>query len=108
MHRFHQLVQRGHSCARVYSLLWIVAVSLITVGTIPTSEAVGQFQLRTRKTQVAGQETASGVYLPTDRALSRAVTRARERLADREYHEVLAFLQGVLARDEDSFLERSG
>src|SRR5258705_5228639 len=108
MHLFHQLVQRSHACARVYSLVWIVAVSLITTGTIPTSDALGQFQLRTRKTQVAGQETTSGVYLPTDRALSRAVTRARERLADREYHEVLAFLQGVLARDEDSFLERSG
>src|SRR5882757_4885742 len=108
MHLFHQLVQRGHSCARVYSLLWIVAVSLITAGTILISEAVGQFQLRTRKTQVAGQDTAAGVYLPSDRSLSRAITRARERLADREYHEVLAFLQGVLARDEDSFLERSG
>src|SRR6478609_4408402 len=108
MHLFYQLVQRGHSCARVSSLVWIVAVGLVTTGTIFTDDAVGQFQLRTRKAQVAGQETASGVYLPTDRALSRAVSRARERLADREYHEVLAFLQGVLARDEDSFLERSG
>src|SRR4051812_18962760 len=108
MHLFHQLVQRGHWCARVYSMLWIVVVSLITTGTILTNNAVCQFQLRTRKTQVAGQETTSGVYLPTDRALSRAVARARERLADREYHEVLAFLQSILARDEDSFLERSG
>src|SRR6476660_358192 len=105
---FYQLVQRGHSCARVSSLVWIVAVGLVTTGTIFTDDAVGQFQLRTRKAQVAGQETASGVYLPTDRALSRAVSRARERLADHEYQEVLAFLQGVLARDEDSFLERSG
>src|SRR6185436_20265336 len=70
--------------------------------------AVGQVQLRTRKAPVVGQETTSGVYLPTDRSLSRAITRARERLADHEYHEVLAFLQQVLSRDEDSFLERSG
>ena len=54
------------------------------------------------------QDTVTGVYLPTDRSLSRAMTRARERLADHEYHEALAFLQGILAREEDSFLERAG
>src|SRR5436309_257561 len=54
----------------------------------------------------AGDETSiAGVYLPTDRALSRAVARARERLANHEYQESLSFLQGVLARDEDAFLE---
>lgn len=52
-------------------------------------------------------ESASGVYLPTDRALSRAVNRARDRLAEHEYHEALQFLQTVLDRDEDSFLERA-
>ena len=54
------------------------------------------------------QDVVSGVYLPTDRALSRAVGRARERLADHEYHEALPFLHAILARGEDSFLERSG
>jgi outer membrane protein assembly factor BamB len=107
MHLIHQLIQRGRACARPYILLWLGAATLITTGTILSSNALGQFQLRPRKVQVAGQE-ATGVYLPTDRSLSRAVTRARERLADHEYHEVLAFLQGVLARDEDSFLERTG
>lgn len=53
------------------------------------------------------QDSVAGVYLPTDRALSRAVNRARERLADHEYHEALTFLQGILQRDEDSFLERA-
>src|SRR5829696_9237278 len=108
MHLFHQMVQQGRCCVHDYFLLWLVAASLITSGTIPSSNARGQFQLRIRKPQVAGQETTSGVYLPTDRSLSRAITRARERLAEHEYHEVLAFLQGVLARDEDSFLERAG
>ena len=54
------------------------------------------------------QDIVTGVYLPTDRSLSRAVGRARERLADHEYHEALAFLHGILGRDEDSFLERAG
>jgi outer membrane protein assembly factor BamB len=54
------------------------------------------------------QDSVTGVYLPTDRSLSRAMGRARERLADREYHEALAFLQGILGRGEDSFLERAG
>jgi outer membrane protein assembly factor BamB len=107
MHPFHQLVQRGRCCARAKFLLWLIAVSLITSGTIPSSNALGQFQLRTRRAQITGQETTGGVYLPTDRSLSRAINRARERLGEREYHEVLTFLQGVLARDEDSFLERT-
>jgi len=54
------------------------------------------------------QDSIAGVYLPSDRTLSRAVNRARERLADGEYHDTLSFLQGVLQRDEDSFLERAG
>lgn len=49
----------------------------------------------------------AGVYLPTDRALSRAMTRARERLATGEYQAALGFLQDVLSRDEDSFLDDS-
>src|SRR3954465_10266741 len=108
MHLIHQLVQRGPARARTHVLPWIGAAILVTTGTILSSNAVGQFQLRMRRTQVPGQEAATGVYLPTDRSLSRAIPRARERLADHEYHEVLAFLQGVLARDEDSFLERTG
>src|SRR6185312_14952781 len=92
-----------------YVLLWLFTAGLFASEIIPSEIAVGQqFQRRARKVPVAGQDTTSGVYLPTDRSLSRAITRARERLADHEYHEVLAFLQGVLAREEDSFLERAG
>ncbi|HEX4416017.1 MAG TPA: PQQ-binding-like beta-propeller repeat protein, partial [Lacipirellulaceae bacterium] len=58
--------------------------------------------------QSADSDVVAGVYLPTDRSLSRAVVRARERLKSHEFHEVLPFLQGILSRDEDSFLERSG
>jgi outer membrane protein assembly factor BamB len=109
MHLFHILAERGRSRARVRVLLSVLVASLFAIGTIPGENAVGQrFQVRPGRVQVAGQDTATGVYLPTDRSLSRAITRARERLADHEYHEVLAFLQGVLARDEDSFLERAG
>jgi len=77
MHLFHQLFHCGRSCARTYILLLLVAVSLITTGTISSNNAFGQFQLRTRKAQVAGQETTAGVYLPTDRSLSRAMTGPR-------------------------------
>ena len=53
------------------------------------------------------KELTTGVYLPTDRTLSRAMARAKERLAEKEYHQALTFLQEVLARDEDTFLEQS-
>jgi outer membrane protein assembly factor BamB len=50
-------------------------------------------------------EDPYGVYLPTDRTLSRGMSRARERLNDGEYNEALAFLQQILDRDEDTFLD---
>ncbi len=107
MHLFHLLAQRGRAAARVYSRRWLIAAGLLAVAAISTQFAVGQ-RIPIQRRVVPGQETTSGVYLPTDRSLSRAISRAKERLADHEYHEVLAFLQGVLARDEDSFLERAG
>jgi outer membrane protein assembly factor BamB len=58
------------------------------------------------KPQEVTADAVSGVYLPTDRSLSRAITRARERIAAHEYHEALTFLQGILSRDEDAFLEK--
>ena len=56
----------------------------------------------------AETESVFGVYLPTDRALSRTMTRAQERLAQHEYHQALAFLHDILQRDEDSFLHQPG
>ncbi len=53
-------------------------------------------------------DAVSGVYLPTDRTLSRAVNRANERLKAHEFQDALPFLQSILSRSEDSFLERSG
>src|SRR5690349_19818842 len=108
MRLFHLLAQRC-GAARAPILLWFLVASLFVAIAIPGENGFAQrFQLRVRPGRVPGQDAAAGVYLPTDRSLSRAITRARERLADHEYHEVLAFLQGVLARDEDSFLERAG
>jgi outer membrane protein assembly factor BamB len=52
-------------------------------------------------------DAITGVYLPTDRSLSRAVSRARQRLADKEYHEALAFLHGLMGQAEDSFIDSS-
>jgi outer membrane protein assembly factor BamB/thioredoxin-like negative regulator of GroEL len=71
------------------------------------SGAGAQFQInRFGRWTIDEQEPVAGVYLPSDRALSRAIARARERLANGEYHEALAFLQDILGREEDSFLER--
>jgi outer membrane protein assembly factor BamB len=52
-------------------------------------------------------ESPFGVYLPTDRTLSRGVAQARERIDGREYNEAIGFLQGVLDRNEDEFIEDS-
>jgi outer membrane protein assembly factor BamB len=57
------------------------------------------------RSRSAEQDGFSGVYLPTDRTLARAMSRVRERLAEREFHQSLSFLQEVLQRDEDAFLE---
>src|SRR5262245_15713922 len=110
MHLFHPLARRGRLRAGVYLSLSLVAASFLIDGSIRSEKSVAQlFQPRIRRTQpVQGQDASAGVYLPTDRTQSRAISRARERLADHEYHEVLAFLQEVLTKGEDSFLERSG
>ncbi len=59
-------------------------------------------------TQRPEPDPLAGVYLPSDRAISRAIGRVRERLAAGEFHEALTFLQGILGREEDSFIERAG
>jgi len=43
--------------------------------------------------------------LPTDRTLSRGVARAKERLDDGDFNEALAFLQQLLDRQEDVFVD---
>ena len=68
--------------------------------------ADGQIQVPGFGRMSAGeQDPTAGVYLPTDRTLSRAVVRARERLAQHEYQEALTFLHGLLGREEDWFFE---
>jgi outer membrane protein assembly factor BamB len=114
MHLFHRLSQRRQASARISRSRPLLLAALLLLGAFLVEQVAGQFfqvQPRRRspaKSEATGQDAVSGVYLPNDRALSRAIARARERLADHEYHEVLAFLQQVLSRDEDSFLERSG
>ncbi len=114
MHLLHLLAQRGGATAHV-RLSLIIAVILMIAGVLSDDAAYAQVRIqvprmrgRIERQSASPQDSVSGVYLPTDRSLSRAISRARERLADHEYNEVLAFLQQVLARDEDSFLERAG
>src|SRR5262245_40275722 len=103
MHLSSLPAQRGHTKCRASICLTFTLLCLAIVTTILEQGAVGQlFQVRPRRTPAGGQEVSAGVYLPTDRSLSRAISRAKERLDEHEYHEVLAFLQGILARDEDA------
>ncbi|MEX2310457.1 MAG: PQQ-binding-like beta-propeller repeat protein [Pirellulales bacterium] len=97
---------RALGCRRGFVSLLRAAFFLPAIAWYVTS-ASAQVQINNfgRWTTIQ-QDSVAGVYLPTDRALSRAIARARERLANREYHEALAFLHGVLSREEDSFLER--
>ena len=105
--------RRGGAVLRNSAVSRLAFAMLTMAVAITASVAIGQLvqppQLNQRNNPRSDdQDTVTGVYLPTDRSLSRAVGRARERLADHEYHEALAFLQGILGRDEDSFLERAG
>jgi outer membrane protein assembly factor BamB len=91
--------------------IWLLAFAALLVGrqvALGQRGQPGQIQIRVRGPQFNERTTLSGVYLPSDRSLSRAMSRARERLAAHEYHEALTFLQDILGREEDSFLERAG
>ncbi len=102
--------RHGRTVNYRWTILPLVASGLFlaTIGG-SSRRADGQIQVPGFGRMTPGeQDTTAGVYLPTDRTLSRAITRARERLAQHEYHEALAFLHGLLGRQEDWFLERSG
>src|SRR3954470_23975539 len=105
--QFNALFPETNHARSIFDLGIVALSALLLVGVVLTEQGTAQrgFQGRLRVTTA---EPTGGVYLPTDRSLSRAIVRARERLADHEYHEVLAFLQQVLSREEDTFLERAG
>jgi outer membrane protein assembly factor BamB len=87
--------------------LFFAGVVLLATLVVIHSASVAQVQIQGFGRWPPGeQDSLAGVYLPSDRAISRALERARERLADGEYHEALAFLHGLLGREEDWFLER--
>ncbi|MCI0333017.1 MAG: PQQ-binding-like beta-propeller repeat protein [Planctomycetes bacterium] len=109
MHLAESSERRGRPASQRWTIFPLVAAGLFlaTVGG-SSRHAEGQIQVPGFGRMTTGeQDTTAGVYLPTDRTLSRAIARARERLAQHEYHEALAFLHGLLGRQEDWFLERS-
>src|SRR3954469_17103680 len=105
MHLLHPSAPFRHTLSRYLALpalslgftliAWQTEIK-IAVAQQPIFRQRLQFDARNRA-QPNDQDSVSGVYLPTDRALSRAVTRARERLKSQEFHEVLPFLQGILS-----------
>ena len=85
---------------------WLGQLRRSAIGSAdPDSDSRSRRQIQGRGTNFRTAEDPYGVYLPTDRTLSRGIAQARERLDDKEYNEALAFLQQVLDRDEDSFLD---
>lgn len=71
----------------------------------PENLAAQQIQIQANPGPSLPEEDPYGVYVPTDRTLSRGVARAQERLDAGEYNEALAFLQQLLDRNEDVFLD---
>jgi outer membrane protein assembly factor BamB len=85
--------------------VFFLAVTLLGITAIP---AAAQIVVQgAADPNAPTEDDPYGVYLPTDRTLSRGMARARERLAEDEYNEALAFLQQILDRDEDTFLDDS-
>ncbi len=91
--------------------IWIQSLAADAIGQqiqvqqIP-NQKIQQIQIQIRGgNPTTADEDPYGVFLPTDRTLSRGITQARQRLDDKEYNEALEFLQQVLDRDEDAFLD---
>lgn len=84
---------------RAQSLVWgLLALFLATT-------AHAQVQIQIGNAPTPANEDPYGVYVPTDRTLSRGVARAKERLQSNEYNEALDYLQQLLDRDEDVFID---
>ncbi len=77
------------------------------LGLLLFATGIAQGQPRIGNPTNPSQANDYGAYLPTDRTLTQAMTRASERLRDGEYHQAVTFLNEVLHREEDSFLETS-
>jgi outer membrane protein assembly factor BamB len=91
--------------ATVVVVVWFVGILWLGSGALAQFAQPQIFGGRGDPSQRGDLDSSSGVYLPTDRTLSRAVSRARERLSAQEYQEALGFLHGILSREEDSFIE---
>ncbi len=80
-------------------------VAALAVGGFWVAVAPAQIQVQVGNGPTPANEDPYGVYLPTDRTLSRGVARAKERLDDGEFNEARAFLQQLLDRQEDVFVD---
>ncbi len=78
------------------TFLWGWAVWITAVGG-------GQLAAKVSEAELAAAEY-SGVSLPQERIDIRGMRQAQQRLARGEYAQAIRFLQGILAREEDSFL----
>lgn len=106
MHMPEKPVRRKQCARSTWALLFVSVGGLLLSVAVSWRDADGQIRAPGFPPRSPNaQEPTVGVYLPTDRTVSRAVTRARERLAQREFHEALQFLHGLLGRNEDWFFD---
>lgn len=97
---------------RVRHPVWGIVVLWFTVGGLlgfdrPSSAQVVIRQGRPVPAGSAENEDYFGVFLPMDRTQARAMARAQQRLQEGEYHQTLGFLNEILGREEDTFLDDS-
>ncbi len=114
MQLFFESALRGGAKTRLGGGILAALAAAFSIAALPGPICWGQIVQpqqvlpdRNRPGEANDRDAVSGVYLPTDRALAKAVGRARERIAGHEFHEALPFLQNLLTRNEDSFLERA-
>jgi outer membrane protein assembly factor BamB len=80
-----------------------LALSLAIGGNLPAFGQAQAIQLRVDPRNQGGQ--GAGVQPPTDRVLSRGMQRAQASIAAGEFSQAIRFLDEVLARGEDQFVE---
>lgn len=84
-----------------------ISIPAVAQGPAAQGPAIEQQDSETQdpETQTAEEIAAiHGIYLPTDRQLTRGFRQARQRIEAGEYTEAVAFLQEVLTRNEDFFV----
>ncbi|WP_428303982.1 PQQ-binding-like beta-propeller repeat protein [Lacipirellula sp.] len=96
-----------HCLAAAWSLQLAFGLPGVFWGEGPETASAQEIIRRARTVfgRNAPDEAMVGVQPPTDRTLSRGMQRAQESIAGGEYSQAIRFLDEILGRDEDFFVE---